>query len=160
MRRYRFLNAGITSLANQRNCSLNSPGPIPSAQWIMKLSSPGYFPSIDLMPSITSFGVPQNRLLRHPVLQGWRLCGRARRTPGAAVLIGIPHEAERREPLEALVVGGLEPPHRFFLAAGEIHLGAPDHVLAEFFLLAVLEAGGVVGAHHRLAQPCVRTQPW
>jgi len=26
----------------------------------MKLSSPGYFASIDLMPSMTSFGVPQN----------------------------------------------------------------------------------------------------
>src|SRR5215213_11089945 len=56
-----FLNAGITSLANQRSCSLNSLGPSPSAQWIMKLSSPGYFASIDLMPSITSFGGPQNQ---------------------------------------------------------------------------------------------------
>ena len=59
--RYRFLNAGITSLANQRSCSLNSFGPMPSAQWIMKCSRPGYFASIDLMPSITCLGGPQNQ---------------------------------------------------------------------------------------------------
>src|SRR4029079_8514769 len=57
---YRFLNAGITSLANQVSCSLTSFGPSPSAQWIMKLSRPGYFASIDLMPSMTSLGGPQN----------------------------------------------------------------------------------------------------
>ena len=50
---HRFLNAGITSLANQRSCSWNSFGPSPSAQWIMKCSRPGYFASIDLMPSMT-----------------------------------------------------------------------------------------------------------
>ena len=59
--RYLFLNAGITSLANQRSCSLNSAGDRPSAQWIMKFSSPGYFASIDLMPSITCFAGPQNQ---------------------------------------------------------------------------------------------------
>src|SRR5438876_5359937 len=58
---YDLLNAGMTSLANQLSCSLNSFGPRPSAQWIMKLSRPGYFASIDLMPSITSFGGPQNQ---------------------------------------------------------------------------------------------------
>src|ERR1700709_986832 len=57
---YALRNAGITSLANQESCSLNSFGPSPSAQWIMKLSRPRYFASIDLMPSMTSFGVPQN----------------------------------------------------------------------------------------------------
>src|SRR5580704_155386 len=55
------LNAGITSLANQRSCSLNSLGESPSAQWIMKSCSPGYFASMDLMPSITSLGGPQNQ---------------------------------------------------------------------------------------------------
>src|SRR5713226_579869 len=59
--RYARLNAGITSLANQRSCSLNSLGGIPSAQWIMKFSSPGYLSAIDLMPSITCAGGPQNQ---------------------------------------------------------------------------------------------------
>ena len=52
--------AGITSRANQRSCSLNSFGDSPSAQWIMKSSSPGYLASIDLMPSMTCAGGPQN----------------------------------------------------------------------------------------------------
>src|SRR5712691_10205889 len=59
--RYARLNAGITSLANQRSCSLNSLGGIPSAQWIMKFSRPGYLSAIDLMPSITCAGGPQNQ---------------------------------------------------------------------------------------------------
>src|ERR1700738_1489448 len=56
-----FLNAGITSLANQVSWSLNSLGGRPSAQRIMKFSSPGYFSAIDLMPSITCAGGPQNQ---------------------------------------------------------------------------------------------------
>src|SRR6185503_18121760 len=59
-RAQRFVNAGITSRANQRSCSLKSLGERPSAQWTMKSSSPGYFASIDLMPSITCCGGPQN----------------------------------------------------------------------------------------------------
>ena len=46
------LNAGMTSLANHLSCSLNSSGGNPSAQWIMKSSRPGYFASIDLIPSM------------------------------------------------------------------------------------------------------------
>ena len=46
------LNAGMTSLANHLSCSLNSSGGNPSAQWIMKSSRPGYFSSIDLIPSM------------------------------------------------------------------------------------------------------------
>jgi hypothetical protein len=57
---YRPVNAGITSRANQRNCSSNSAGDSPSAQWTMKSSSPGYLASTDLIPSITCPGVPQN----------------------------------------------------------------------------------------------------
>src|SRR6185437_2588942 len=52
--------AGITSRANQRSCSSNSAGDRPSAQWTMKSSIPGYFSSIDLIPSITCCGEPQN----------------------------------------------------------------------------------------------------
>ncbi len=54
------LNSGITTFANQRSCSMNSPGGRPSAQWIMKSSRPGYFASIDLMPSMICSGGPQN----------------------------------------------------------------------------------------------------
>src|SRR6516162_11347778 len=55
------LNAGMTSLANHLSCSLNSWGGNPSAQWIIKSSRPGYFASIDLIPSITCDGGPQNQ---------------------------------------------------------------------------------------------------
>jgi hypothetical protein len=41
----RVVNAGITSRANQASCSLNSFGPMPSAQWIIIWSRPGYFSS-------------------------------------------------------------------------------------------------------------------
>src|SRR5579883_712469 len=58
---FAFPNAGMTSRANQRSCSLNSAGDNPSAQWIMKSSSPGYLASIDLIPSMTSPGGPQNQ---------------------------------------------------------------------------------------------------
>src|SRR5262249_22753933 len=57
---YARLNAGITSLANQMSCSLNSLGGRPSAQWTMKFSSPGYLSATDLMPSMTCAGGPQN----------------------------------------------------------------------------------------------------
>src|SRR5262249_56636927 len=58
---YARLSAGITSLANQMSCSLNSLGDRPSAQWIMKFSSPGYLSATDLMPSMTCAGGPQNQ---------------------------------------------------------------------------------------------------
>ena len=51
----------MTSFANQRSWSVNSAGGSPSAQWTMKSSSPGYLASIDLMPSMTSAGGPQNQ---------------------------------------------------------------------------------------------------
>src|SRR5439155_4688964 len=57
----RVWNAGITSRANQRSCSLNSLGGRPSAQWIMKSSSPGYFAAMDWIPSMTCDGGPQNQ---------------------------------------------------------------------------------------------------
>src|SRR5215471_4587271 len=41
------------------------------------------------------------RLLRDAVLEPRRARGRAGRAPGAPLLVGITHEAERREPLEA-----------------------------------------------------------
>src|SRR2546430_4041353 len=60
-RTYLRLSAGITSLANQMSCSLNSLGGRPSVQWIMKFSSPGYLSATDLMPSMTCAGGPQNQ---------------------------------------------------------------------------------------------------
>src|SRR5947208_1176845 len=55
------LNAGMMSRAKRLSWSLNSAAGRPSAQWIRKSSSPGYLASIDLMPSTTSAGVPQNQ---------------------------------------------------------------------------------------------------
>src|SRR5215471_16361931 len=45
-------------------------------------------------------------LLLYTVLEGWGARGRARRTPGPALLICITHEPEWREPFEALVMAG------------------------------------------------------
>src|SRR5438445_9425000 len=53
-------NAGITSRANQRSCSLNSFAGRPSAQWLMTSSRPGYLAAIDLITSITCDGGLQN----------------------------------------------------------------------------------------------------
>src|ERR1043166_9018409 len=88
------------------------------------------------------------RLLLHTVAQrghpGWR----ARRAPGAALLVGVAHEAERREPFVALVVRRLDLADRLFLRVGEVDALAPDHVLAERDRPAVLVAGGVERAYH------------
>ena len=131
-RLYRFLNAGITSLANQRSCSLNSFGPMPSAQWIMKCSRPGIF-RLDRLDALDDVlrRAAEPGLLRHAVGERGDLRGRAGRAPGAALLVGVAHEAERREPLVALVMRRLDPAHRLGLDVGEIKPRAPDHVLAE-----------------------------
>src|SRR5262245_24000208 len=71
------------------------------------------------------------RLLRDAVAQRRHPCRRAGRAPGAAVLVSVADEAERREPLVALVVRRLDPANGFLLAVGEVEAGAPDHVLAE-----------------------------
>src|SRR5262245_39533995 len=84
-------------------------------------------------PGLLVDAVPQRRRAR----------GRPGRPPGATPLVGIAHEAERREPLETLVVRGLEPLDCFGLAVGEVDAGAPDHVLAELLRAAVLLAGGM-----------------
>ena len=100
------------------------------------------------MPSMTwRRRAAEPGLLRDPVAQRGHPRRRAGRAPGAAVLVGVAHEAERREPLVALVVRGLELADRFLLAVREVDAGAPDHVLAELLLAAVPLAGGVIGAH-------------
>src|SRR5215472_2904861 len=86
-------------------------------------------------------------LLLDAVLEARRARGRARGAPGAALLVGVAHEAEGREPFVALVVRGLDPADRFLLGIGEIDAGAPDHVLAELLRAPVAVAGVVVGAH-------------
>src|SRR5712664_3990548 len=88
------------------------------------------------------------RLLRDAVGEIGHARGSARRPPRAALLVGVAHEAERREPLVALVVRRLELADGLLLAAREIDAGAPDHVLAELLRAAVPLAGGVIGAHH------------
>src|SRR6266850_86760 len=80
------------------------------------------------------------RLLRDAVGEIRHARGRAGRAPGAAVLVGVAHEAERREPLVALVVRGLDAPLGLLARVGEIDAGAPDDVLAELLALAVLGA--------------------
>src|SRR6185295_6294283 len=75
---------------------------------------------------------------------GWR----AGRAPGAALFVGVAHEAERREPFVALVVRGLDRAHRFGLTCAEADARTPDHVLAELLVAAMLLARLVVGADH------------
>src|SRR5262249_52409570 len=87
-------------------------------------------------------------LLRNTIFQRGRARRRARRAPDAAMLVRIADEAERREPLETLVMCGLEVPHRLFAAAGQIDTGAPNHVLAQLFVATMLETGHVIGANH------------
>src|SRR5258707_11724724 len=87
------------------------------------------------------------RLLGDAVGERGRARRRPGRAPGAALLVGVAHEAERREPLVALVVRGLDLARRFRFAVGEIDAGTPDHVLAELLALAILRARGLIGAH-------------
>src|SRR6187455_1675934 len=70
-------------------------------------------------------------LLLHAVTDRGNRRRRTRRAPRAALIVGIAHEAERREPLVALVMRGLDALDRLFLAAGQIQAGAPDHILAK-----------------------------
>src|SRR5689334_4467697 len=86
-------------------------------------------------------------LLRDAVGEPRRARRRPGRAPGAPFLVRVAHEAERREPLEALVVRRLEPAQRLGMAVGEVDAGAPDHVLAELFRPAMLVAGRMIGAH-------------
>src|SRR5215472_5936512 len=85
-------------------------------------------------------------LLLDAVLEARRARGRARGAPGAALLVGVAHEAEGREPFVALVVRGLYAPDRLFRGIGEINAGTPDHILTELLLLAMAMASVVVGA--------------
>src|SRR5206468_5012714 len=92
-------------------------------------------------------GAAEPGFLLHAIADRGDLGGRPRGTPGAALLVGITHEAERREPLVTLVMRGLHAPDRLFLAGGEIETRAPDHVLAELLLPAVAGAGRLVRTH-------------
>src|SRR6267378_7785185 len=74
-----------------------------------------------------------------------RRCTRS--APGAALIVRIAHEAERREPLVALVMCRLDALDRLFLAAGEVQTGTPNHILAELFGSTVAGAGSVIRAH-------------
>ena len=112
----------------------------------MKVSRP--IPSaIDLIPSMTSAGGPQNQAFCSiPSRNEGTRAGAPGHTPGAPVLVGVAHETERREPLEALAVRGLESewlPLRCLRGTHRL----PDHVLAELLRAAVPSAGRLVGAH-------------
>src|SRR5690348_6830845 len=60
---------------------------------------------------------------RHP-----RRCSAC--APRPPVLVGIAHEAERREPLVTLIMRRLDAAHRRLARLREVEAGAPDHVLA------------------------------
>src|SRR5713226_3500555 len=68
------------------------------------------------------------RLLIDAIAQRRHPCRRTGRSPGSPVLVGVTHEPEWREPLVALVMGGLDPPDRLFPAVREVNAGPPDHV--------------------------------
>ena len=87
------------------------------------------------------------RLLLDAVGERRHARGRARRTPRAAVLVGVAHEAEGREPLVALIVRRLDTALGLLGRVGQIEPGAPDHVLAELLLTPVLRAGVAIGLH-------------
>src|SRR4029453_8973851 len=87
------------------------------------------------------------RLLLDAVGERRRARGRARRAPRAPLLVGVAHEAERREPLVTLVVRGLDAPLGLLGRVGQVEPGAPDHVLAELLLPAVLRARVAVRLH-------------
>src|SRR6266478_3491152 len=133
----------MTSFANQRSWSVNSAGGRPSAQWTMKSSSPGYLASIDDRGRRAA----EPGLLLHAVADRGDRRRCARRAPGAALIVGIAHEAEGREPLVALVMRRLDALDRLLLAAGEVQTGAPDHIFAELLGSTVAGAGGVIRAH-------------
>src|SRR5438445_5627452 len=80
------------------------------------------------------------RLLLDAVGERRHARGCARRTPRAAVLVGVAHEPERREPLVALIVRRLDTALGLLGRVGQIEPGAPDHVLTELLLTPVLRA--------------------
>src|SRR6267378_3321977 len=87
------------------------------------------------------------RLLRDAVGQVRHARGRAGRAPRAALLVGVAHEAEGREPLVALIVRRLHAPLGLLGRVGEVEAGAPDHVLAELLGATVLAARVAVRLH-------------
>src|SRR2546425_11289613 len=88
------------------------------------------------------------RLLLDPLGQRGHARGRARRAPRASVLVRVAHEAEGREPLVALVVRGLDAARGLLRGVGEVEARAPDHVLAELLVVAVLAARVAIGPDH------------
>src|SRR6266581_7400578 len=87
------------------------------------------------------------RLLLDTVGERRHARGRARRPPRTALLVGVAHEAERREPLVALVVRGLDAALGLCGRVGQVEPGPPDHVLAELLAPAVLRARVAVRLH-------------
>src|SRR4030095_7525870 len=87
------------------------------------------------------------RLLLDTVGQGRDTRRCARGAPRAPLLVGVADEAERGEPLVALVVGRLDAPLGLLRRVGEIEAGTPDHVLAELLVMPVLGAGIAIGLH-------------
>src|SRR5262245_14906170 len=101
---------------------------------------------MDLIPSMTWDGGPQNHAFCS--MPSRRKGGRAGGSPGPALGVGVADEAERREPLVALVVGGLDLAGRLFRRVRQVEAAAPDHVLPELLSVTVAQAGRLILAHH------------
>src|SRR5262245_6347311 len=89
----------------------------------------------------------QPRTLGDAIANARHARGRARRAPGAALLVRVADEAEGREPLVALVVVRLHALDRFLDGVGEVETHAPADVLTKREATSRLRGFGLVGAH-------------
>src|SRR5262249_58293544 len=78
---------------------------------------------------------------------------RARRSPRAALLVRIAHEAERREPLVPLVVGRLHLPERLGFGVGQVDPDAPAEILTELQCAAGPAGGIAIAVNNLLHHP-------
>src|SRR5215475_13480256 len=73
----------------------------------------------------------QPRLLLDAVADAGNARRRARRAPRAPLGVGVAHEAERGEPLVALVVVRLHAADRLLLRVGEVEADAPAEIFSQ-----------------------------
>src|SRR5262245_33248629 len=98
-------------------------------------------------------GPAEPRLLLDALAQRRHARGGARRAPWPPLRVGVAHEAERREPLVALVVRGLEAGDRLLLRVGQIEAHPPAEVLAERQPSAGARGGVAVGVKDLVHEP-------
>ena len=105
---------------------------MPSGQWSMIWSSPGYFASYSRISAMQSAGEPtiQAFCATPSRIVGAR-AGAPGRAPRPALVVRVADEAERREPLVALVVSGLDAPDGLLLRLRHVEAEAEAEILAE-----------------------------